>query len=102
MKVTLFAHGELNAFFDEVYKNQPASDTLKIQKSASSRHRQNTKISQYARISSKVTWVPEALNNLERPPVPAGRLSNKSNLPVLEIARECRIRFRELLVGIAE
>lgn len=44
----------------------------------------------------------EALGNVKRPPVPDGRLSYKSNLPVLEIARECRARFRELPVEIAE
>ena len=52
----------------------------------------------------KITCISRSLrlNNLERPPVPAGCLSNESNLPVLKIARECRARFRELLVGIAE
>ena len=40
----------------------------------------------------------EALRNVERPSVPKGCLSNKSNYPVLEVAREYRAKFRKLLV----
>lgn len=39
----------------------------------------------------------EALRNVKRPPVPAGCLSNRSNLPVIEVAREYRTKFRDLL-----
>lgn len=42
----------------------------------------------------------EALRNVKRPPVPKGCLSNKSNYPALEVAREYRAKFRELLVEI--
>lgn len=44
----------------------------------------------------------EALRNVETPPVPAGCLSFKSNLPMLEVAREYRAKFRELLVEVEE
>lgn len=42
----------------------------------------------------------EALRNVKRPPVPAGCLSNRSNLPVIEVAREYRAKFRDLLVEV--
>lgn len=44
----------------------------------------------------------EALGNVKRPPVPDGCLSYKSNLPVLEVARKDRAKFRELLVEVEE
>lgn len=44
----------------------------------------------------------EALRNVKRPPVPAGCLSNKSNLPVVEVAREYRAKFRKLLIEVDE
>ncbi len=44
----------------------------------------------------------EALGNVKRPPVPDGCLSYKSNLPVLEVARKYRAKFRELLVEVEE
>ena len=44
----------------------------------------------------------KALGNVKRPPVPDGCLSYKSNLPVLEVARKYRAKFRELLVEVKE
>ena len=44
----------------------------------------------------------EALKNVKRPSIPAGCLSYKSNLPVLEIAREYRAKFKDLLVEVDE
>ena len=44
----------------------------------------------------------EALRSVERAPVPEGCLSYKSNLPVLEVAREYLARFTELLVEADE
>lgn len=42
----------------------------------------------------------EALRNVERPAVPHGCLSDKSNEPARRVWREYRAKFRELLVEV--
>lgn len=79
------------AVFDEVYKNQPVPNTVRIQESASSRAS-----------PAQGHEFHEALRSVERALVPEGRLSYKWSLPVLKVAREYLARFTELLVEADE
>ncbi len=80
-----------DAVFDEVYKNQPVPNTVRIQESASSR----------ASLAQGHEFH-EALRSVERALVPEGCLSYKWSLPVLKVAREHLARFTELLVEADE
>lgn len=44
----------------------------------------------------------EVINSIEYPPLPKNCLSSKYNEPALMIWRECRAKFKDLLVEVKE